>query len=101
MDLSKLLAERVKQVPLGRQTSVAIPGMINMGSGTPDFVPPDFIFDAMREAVDEKQIQYTPWAGTPRLRQAAATKLARENGLTMDPDLEIMVTSGAQEATTP
>lgn len=98
MDLSKLLAKRVEQVPLGKQTSVAIPGLINMGSGTPDFVPPDFIFDAMREAVDEKQIKYTPWAGTQRLREAAATKLARENDLTMDPNGEIIVTSGAQEA---
>lgn len=98
MDISKHIAERVKAVPLGRQTSVAIPGLIGMSSGTPDFEPPEFIFEAMREAVAEKRIQYTAWAGTPELRRAVAGKLERENGLDYDPDTEIMVTSGAQEA---
>ncbi len=98
MDISKHISKRVQAIPLGRQTSVAIPGLINMGSGTPDFEPPAFIFDAMRAALDQQQVKYTAWAGTPELRQAAATKLERENGLAVDPDSEIMVTSGAQEA---
>ncbi len=98
MDISKHIAKRVQAVPLGKQTSVAIPGLINMGSGTPDFEPPAFIFDAMRAALEQQQVKYTAWAGTPELRQAAATKLERENGLVVDPDSEIMVTSGAQEA---
>ena len=98
MDISKHLAERVKQVPLGRQTSVVIPGLINMGTGTPDFDPPEFIFEAMSEAIAGHEVKYTLWAGTPELRQAAADKLERENGLTVDPDTEVMTTSGAQEA---
>ena len=98
MDISKHISKRVQAVPLGKQTSVAIPGLINMGSGTPDFEPPAFIFDAMRAALEQQQVKYTAWAGTPELRQAAATKLERENGLVVDPDSEIMVTSGAQEA---
>ncbi len=98
MDISKHISKRVQAIPLGRQTSVAIPGLINMGSGTPDFEPPAFIFDAMRAALDQQQVKYTAWAGTPELRQAAATKLEQENGLAVDPDSEIMVTSGAQEA---
>ena len=98
MDMSRFIAKRVEAVPLGKQTSVSIPGLISMGSGTPDFEPPAFIFEAMHEALDQKQVAYTLWAGTPELRRAAAAKLERENGLLVDPDSEIMVTSGAQGA---
>jgi aspartate/methionine/tyrosine aminotransferase len=63
MDVSKFLATRTKHIRAGRQTSVAIPGLINLGSGTPDFEPPAFIFGAMQEALNKRKIQYTLWAG--------------------------------------
>ena len=44
MNLDRILAQRTKLVRVGRQTSVAIPGLINMGSGTPDFTPTRFYF---------------------------------------------------------
>lgn len=98
MNLNKFLANRTQVINPGRQTSVAISGIINMGSGTPDFEPPAFIFDAMKEAIADRKIQYTLWAGIPELRQAIAEKLERQNNYTVDPALEVMVTSGAQEA---
>ncbi|MBL8131551.1 MAG: aminotransferase class I/II-fold pyridoxal phosphate-dependent enzyme [Anaerolineae bacterium] len=100
MDYSKFLSERAKTLhgSLGRQTSVPIPGLINMGSGTPDFLPPAFAFEAMRKALDEGRIQYTAWTGIPELRRAIADKLKSENRIEVDPDSEIIVTSGAQEA---
>ena len=91
MDITKHIAQRVSSIPLGRQTSVAVPGLIGLSSGTPDFEPPEFIFEAMREAIDAKKASYTAWAGAPELRQAAAAKLERENRLTFNPDNEIMV----------
>ncbi|MEM7738275.1 MAG: pyridoxal phosphate-dependent aminotransferase [Deinococcota bacterium] len=96
--ITRLLAQRTQHVKLGWQSSVAVPGLINMGSGTPDFEPPKAIFDAMHEAIDARHIRYTPWAGIPALREAAATKLARENNLTIDPEREVIMTAGAQEA---
>ncbi|UCH27211.1 MAG: pyridoxal phosphate-dependent aminotransferase [Trueperaceae bacterium] len=98
MEYQRYLAARTERIRPGRQTSVNLPGLINMGSGTPDFEPPDFVFEAMRKAVDERQIQYTLWAGTTELREAIAVKLERENRFTVDPEREILVTSGAQEA---
>ncbi|MEO0561376.1 MAG: aminotransferase class I/II-fold pyridoxal phosphate-dependent enzyme, partial [Chloroflexota bacterium] len=83
---------------LGKQTSVPIPGLINLGSGTPDFSPPDFVFEAMQKALADGQIRYTSWRGLPELRQAIADKLQTENNVTYDPETEILVTSGAQEA---
>jgi aminotransferase len=98
MDVSMYLAKRTQKIRLGKQTSVAVPGLINLGSGTPDFDPPAFIFEAMQGALEQKKIQYTQWVGIPELRQAIAEKLERENHLTADPDSEIIVTGGAQEA---
>jgi aminotransferase len=100
MTIDKYLSARAQRVrgSLGKQTSVPIPGLINLGSGTPDFVPPPAVFEAMQAAVANQQIQYTAWTGIPPLRAAIAEKLKTENGMTVDPDSELIVTSGAQEA---
>ncbi|MBK8033166.1 MAG: pyridoxal phosphate-dependent aminotransferase [Chloroflexi bacterium] len=100
MDYQKYLSQRARNLygSLGKQTSVPIPGLINLGSGTPDFVPPDYVFEAMHTALNQQKIQYTAWTGIPELRAAIANKLATENGVTVDPDSEIIVTAGAQEA---
>jgi aminotransferase len=100
INLDKHLSTRAKQLQgaLGRQTSIPLPGLINMGSGTPDFVPPPAVFDAMQEALSSSRVQYTAWTGIPELRKAIANKLETDNGIEYDPDTEILVTSGAQEA---
>ncbi len=100
MDYQNYLSNRARNLygSLGKQTSVPIPGLINLGSGTPDFVPPDVVFEAMHTALNQQKIQYTAWTGIPELRAAIAAKLASENGVTVDPDSEIIVTAGAQEA---
>jgi aminotransferase len=43
-------------------------------------------------------VQYTTWVGIPELRKAIAEKLKRDNHVEYDPETELMVTSGAQEA---
>ena len=52
----------------------------------------------MQDAINQRKIQYTLWAGIPELRQAIASKLERQNHYTIDPEREVIVTSGAQEA---
>ncbi len=100
LNLEKHLSTRAKQLQgsLGKQTSVPIPGLINLGSGTPDFVPPPSVFDAMQEALSSNRVQYTTWTGIPELRKVIAAKLKNDNHIEYDPDSEIIVTSGAQEA---
>lgn len=100
LNLDKHLSARAKQLQgsLGKQTSVPIPGLINLGSGTPDFVPPQAVFDAMQEALSSNRVQYTTWTGIPDLRKAIAAKLKTENQVEYNPDTELIVTSGAQEA---
>lgn len=100
MDFDRHLSERARRVraTLGKQTSINIDGLINLGSGTPDFQPPEAVFDAMQNALTAGKVQYTQWAGIPDLRRAIADKLKRENGIEADPNTEIIVTSGGQEA---
>jgi aminotransferase len=98
--MEKYISERAKRVygSLGKQTSVPIEGLINLGSGTPDFLPPQYVFDAMAESLAAGKIQYTSWRGIPELREAIAAKLRTENSVEYSPETEILVTSGAQEA---
>ncbi|XWX03825.1 pyridoxal phosphate-dependent aminotransferase [Aggregatilineales bacterium SYSU G02658] len=100
LDLKKHLSQRAQRVmgTLGKQTSVPIPGLINLGSGTPDFAPPPPVFEAMQAAIRAGKAQYTAWTGIPELREAIAEKLRAENGLHYDPATEIIATAGAQEA---
>lgn len=83
---------------LGPQISVAIKGQINLGSGTPDFPTPAHIIEAGKGALDEGYTSYTPWIGIPQLREAIAAKLQTDNGLRVDPESEVLVTTGTQEA---
>lgn len=100
MDIDRYLSQRAQRVrgSLGKQTSVPIPGLINLGSGTPDFLPPPPVFDAMKQAIEDGHAQYTAWTGIPELRAAIAEKLKNENNVMVNPDSEIIVTAGAQEA---
>jgi aminotransferase len=100
LDLHKHLSQRAQRLRgmLGKQTSVPMPGLINLGSGTPDFVPPPAVFEAMQQAVRSSKCQYTAWTGIPELREAIAHKLEAENGVRYDPASEIIAAAGAQEA---
>jgi aminotransferase len=66
--------------------------------GRPDFDTPDHIKRAAIDALDAGFVHYSSNWGIPRLRQAIAQKLARDNGLAYSPDDEIIVTVGANEA---
>ena len=98
--IEKHLSQRALNLygSLGKQTSVAIEGLINLGSGTPDFAPPDYVFEAIHQALDDGNFRYTSWRGITPLREAIAEKLKTENNVTYNPESEILVTSGAQEA---
>lgn len=96
--MNRFVSERAQRVEIQPQTSIDTEGLINLGSGTPDFKPPQFIIDAMKASLDQGKLQYTKWTGMPAVRQAIADKLSRENGLEVDPDTELLVTAGAQEA---
>src|SRR5438034_2334148 len=94
------ISDKVKAIRGGfpQQTSVPTPGLLTLSSGTPDFPTPPHVIEAAKNALDAGHTTYTPWAGLPELRQAIAAKLARDNDVRADPEREILVTAGSQEA---
>ena len=71
---------------------------INFGIGEPDFQPPDFVIEAYARAMREGKNNYGPSSGIPELRAAIAAHQQRFHGIELDPDGEVLVTTGATEA---
>lgn len=72
--------------------------VIRLGRGEPDIPTPQHIIDAAKTALDKGLTTYTSPAGIIELRRAIAEKFRRDNGLEYDPETQIIVTTGAQEA---
>ena len=73
-------------------------GAVNLGQGFPDDPGPLDVRQKAAEAVVDGWNQYPPMMGLPELREAAAKHYKHWQGLDLDPNSEIMVTSGATEA---
>ena len=69
----------------------------SLSAGEPDFDTPAFIRQAAEAALEDGQTRYGPVAGEPALRQAIATKLAQENGVSLGFD-QVLVTNGGKQA---
>ncbi|PFG42548.1 succinyldiaminopimelate aminotransferase [Isoptericola jiangsuensis] len=81
-------------------TLAASTGAINLGQGFPDVDGPDWVKAAAKDAIDAGRNQYAPGDGVPELRAAVAAHQHRHYGLDVDPDTEVLVTTGATEALT-
>lgn len=71
--------------------------VINLAGGEPDFDTPERIKKAAIQAIQEGFTKYTPTTGIPELKEAIATLLKRQHGLTYSPS-QIAVTCGAKQA---
>lgn len=71
---------------------------VNLGQGFPEDPGPLDVRRKAAEAVLDGYNQYPSMMGLPELRHAAAEHFRRWQGLDLDPDAEVMVTSGATEA---
>jgi aminotransferase len=72
-------------------------GVIALGRGDPDLPTPSHIVEAAKRAIDRGADQVSDAAGLQELRRAIAEKLARENGVGVDPAGGVVVTTGGQE----
>ncbi|MDE2950785.1 MAG: aminotransferase class I/II-fold pyridoxal phosphate-dependent enzyme [Chloroflexota bacterium] len=71
---------------------------IIMGRGDPDFDTPPHIVAAAKEAMIHHHNDYSPPQGLLPLRQAIAERVKRVNNIDVDPESEVVVTNGGQEA---
>ncbi|MFH0880148.1 MAG: aminotransferase class I/II-fold pyridoxal phosphate-dependent enzyme, partial [Lentisphaerota bacterium] len=82
-----------------RMTRVAnAHGAVNLSQGFPDFDPPVELQEALEKVARQGPHQYAVTWGAPGFRQALARKLARDTGLPVDPDRNLVVTCGSTEA---
>lgn len=75
----------------------AIPGIVKLTLGEPDFNVPDAMKQAAIDSINANDSHYAPGTGTVALRKAIAHFMSDRYGLTYDPDSEIAVTVGATE----
>jgi aspartate aminotransferase len=69
--------------------------LVSLMRGQPDTSTPAHIVEAARKALRDGRTGYPDNQGEPPLRLAVAAKLKREQGLTYNPDREILITDGA------
>jgi aspartate/methionine/tyrosine aminotransferase len=73
-------------------------GAINLGQGSPGLPPPAAVIDSARAAMDTDNHQYTNPRGSLPLRRAIANHANRRYGTSLDPESDVVVSSGAQDA---
>ena len=72
--------------------------IIGLQVGDPDFATPQPIVDVALKALQDGLTHYGPSRGFLDLRQAAASRLSRNNDLSYDPQTEILITHGGIHA---
>jgi aspartate/methionine/tyrosine aminotransferase len=73
-------------------------GAVNLGQGFPNFDGPQFVKDAGKAAIDAGFGQYARFIGLPEVNRAIAARFTADQGVEVDPEREITVTSGCTEA---
>jgi N-succinyldiaminopimelate aminotransferase len=77
---------------------VRVHDAVNLGQGAPDFDGPPEVLAAAVTAVNSQLNQYAPGIGMATARSAIARHAERFYGQRLDPETEVLVTSGATEA---
>src|SRR5438128_3981027 len=76
----------------------AMPDVISLGVGEPDFVTPWHIREAAIYALECGKTSYTSNLGLLKLRQAISAYVEKYFGVPYDPDKQILITVGVSEA---
>jgi aspartate aminotransferase len=90
---SSTLAVTAKVLELKRQGRE----VIGFAAGEPDFPTWPHVCEAAHAAIRRGDFHYTAVGGTPELKDAVVTKLARDNGLSYKPN-EVIATCGGKHA---
>ncbi|MEL6164732.1 MAG: pyridoxal phosphate-dependent aminotransferase, partial [Cyanobacteria bacterium J06628_3] len=100
------LAARISQVSPSLTLAIAAKAkamkaegidVCSFSAGEPDFDSPAHVKAAAKKALDEGKTKYGPAPGEPKLRQAIADKLQRENNLNYKAE-NIIVTNGGKHS---
>ena len=73
-------------------------GAVNLGQGFPSFDAPDFVKQAGMRAIQGGSNQYARAHGLPALNAAIGRRFERDQGVAVDAESQVTVTSGCTEA---
>ncbi|KPB03399.1 aminotransferase A [Bacillus sp. CHD6a] len=71
--------------------------VLSLTIGQPDFPTPTHVKDAGKAAIELNKTVYTPNAGIPELREAAADFVMKKYDMEYNPDSEVIVSIGASQ----
>ena len=96
-----MLAHRLDGIPptiFTQMSALAVRTQsVNLGQGFPDVDGPPEVIARAVHALGSGHNQYAPGPGVPALRQAVAAHQLRHYGIELDPDSEVVVTTGCTE----
>ena len=96
-----MLAHRLDGIPptiFSEMSALAVrTRSVNLGQGFPDVDGPPAVIARAVQALESGLNQYAPGPGVPALRQAVAAHQRRHYGLDLDPDTQVVVTTGCTE----
>jgi N-succinyldiaminopimelate aminotransferase len=96
-----VLAQRLAGIPPTIFTEMSLLAVrtqsVNLGQGFPDADGPPEVVARAVAALEGGANQYAPGPGVPALRQAVARHQQRHYGIDLDPDTEVVVTTGCTE----
>ncbi|MBZ5738310.1 pyridoxal phosphate-dependent aminotransferase [Nocardioides mangrovi] len=97
-----MLAHRLEGIPptvFSEMSALAVRTQsVNLGQGFPDVDGPPEVIARAVHALESGANQYAPGPGLPALRQAVARHQLRHYGIELDPDSQVVVTTGCTEA---
>jgi len=101
IDLARAVTETAVSAPIALADRVAAlrregKDIVDFSAGRPAEPTPAYVAQAAARALLEGETHQTPAAGTPELREAAAKKLQRENGINADPERDLLATLGCK-----
>ncbi|MCZ8518797.1 MULTISPECIES: aminotransferase A [Paenibacillus] len=102
-ELEAYINPKLKEIQISGIRKIAnkvaeYPDALSLTIGQPDFPTPAHILRAGEQAIADHRTTYTPNAGLPELRRAAAAFIEAKYGLQYDPAEEVIVTVGASQA---
>src|SRR5262245_15305597 len=92
----RLAAVQAPVIPTVARWIAATPGTISLGQGVVSYPPPREALEAARQfGAASTEHRYGPVEGLPSLIDALRDKLARENGVPVEPVSRVVVTAGS------
>lgn len=98
LHLSELAPRTVQSEIRAMTVACDAVGGLNLAQGVCDTDPPAVVLEGAQRAIRDGFNIYTRLDGIARLRAAIAAQLVRTHGIEVDPEREILITSGASGA---